>query len=253
MDKKITTEQIQERFKSIYEKFIVIVENNINFKNNNIELSLLLNKINSNISTVILLTSEAMFNEAKIIFRSLFESTVLFEYLIELPEKIEQYKKDDLIAEFQKIYSGYKRGYISINCVIESYNILIDDFKNVIPFEEISEGGLITYNIEKLEKYFVNRGSKPLSQQTTKIIKELLSSESTHGKLLYNLQFEFYNYYAQISHNRLNSLLNPIKPISNKELLEQIQDMYKNCVIIYKIILETLEIKFGFSDRKSVV
>ena len=246
MSKKITTEQIQNKFNKISENFVSIVSNFDNFTSEHTELCLLLNKVNSNITAIIYLISKSMFNEACIIFRTLFETTVLFVYLTEFPEKIEQYKLDDLIAEFHFLFLSYKRGYIPINYLIEPYNILIKDFKEVIPFEDVSDAGIITYNIKKLENYFKDRKSKPLSQQTIKLINDLLTTDNTHKELLHNLQVEFYNNYSQITHNRLNSLLLPIKNITNKELLKEIQYMYKNCAIIYKIVFETLEFKFNF-------
>lgn len=246
MNKEITTKGIQDNFKKISENFTTLISNYKNFTSDYTELSLLLNKANSNISAIIYLTSKAMFNEACIIFRSLFETVVLFIYLVEYPNKMEQYKLDDLIAEFHFLYLSYKRGYVPISYLIEPYNILIKDFKEVIPFEEISDAGIITYNMDKLDKYFKSRESKPLSQQTIKLINELLTSNNPHKDLLHKLQLEFYNVYAQISHNRLNSLLKPIKTDTDKEMLNQIQDMYKNCVVIYKIIFETLENEFQF-------
>lgn len=245
MQKEITTQTVQDKFKIIYEMFIDIICKNKDFRNNNKELCLLLNKINSNMSAVILLVSKAMFNESRIIFRSLFESVVLFAYLIEFPKEIEQYKLDDLIDEFHYLLCAYKRGYVPITHLIEPYNILIDKFENIIPYEEKSVNGIITYNIEKLEKYFRSE-YKPLSQQTHKMIQHLLNSDYIHKENLYKFQLEFYSYYSQVTHNRLNTLCESVKSLTDEELLKQIQDIYKNCVIIYNIIFETLENKFNF-------
>lgn len=246
MDKKITTKQIQDKFIKISEHFISVISEHNNFTSDHTELCLLLNKVNSNITAIIYLISKTMFNEACIIFRSLFETTVLFVYLVQFPDKIEQYRLDDLIAEFHFLFLSYKRGYVPISHLIEPYNILIDEFKEVIPFEEVSKGGIVTYSVEKLENYFKSRNSKPLSQQTSKLIRDLLISDNEHKNLLNNLQLEFYNYYSQITHSRLNSLV-PNKNTTNAELLKKIQEMYKNCMVIYKIIFETLENKFNFA------
>lgn len=245
MRKEITTQEIQDKFKIIYEMFIDVICKNEDFRNNNKELCLLLNKINSNMSAVILLLSKAMFNESRIIFRSLFESVVLFAYLIEFPKEIKQYRLDDLIAEFHYLFLAYKRGFVPISHLIEPYNILINKFEKVIPFEEKSEMGIITYNTEKLEKYF-KYDFRPLSQKTTKLIQDLLTSEYILKEDLYKFQLEFYNYYSQVTHNRLDTLCKSVKILPDEELLKQIQDMYKNCTIIYKIIFDTLENKFNF-------
>lgn len=242
----ITTEQIQEYFSDISKEFVRTISKHNNFINENVELTLLLNKINSNITAIIHLISIAMYNESCIIFRSLFETVVLFEYLVEFPSKIEQYKQDDLISEFHYLFLSYKRGLVPIEYLIEPYNILINDFQKIIPFEEKSDAGVITYNIKKIEEYFSGRRNsfKPLSQQTLKLISELLISKCKNKDLLYNLQIEFYNVFSQVSHNRLNTLLNPVKVKTDEKILKEIQEMYKNCILIYKIIIETLEDKY---------
>lgn len=242
---EITTKEIQSKFKIISEQFATIISSNKEFMDTHIELRLILNKINSNITAIMYLMSKAMFNEACIIFRSMFESIVLFEYLIEFPDKMEQYNFDDLVAEYHKIFLAYKRKYIPKEDLINSYNELDDNFKQKVPFEDISKSGIITYNDKKLENFFKSRESKPLSQQTTGLIKQLLTANSIHSKFLYDIQMEFYNVYSQVCHTRLNTLLNPVLPQNDSKTLAQIQEMYKNCMIIYKIIGETLDDKFN--------
>lgn len=186
------------------------------------------------------------FNESSIIFRSAFEYIVLFEYLVEYPRKIEQYKKDNLISEFHQLYLGFIRSYLTEKEPIEAYNKLYNEIGNIVPFEETTSYGIITYNTKKLEEYF--RGGrnsfKPLSQQTNKLIDELKKNNSKHSKILYELKMEFYNYYSQICHNKLSTLSTPIRNNSPEQSSEELQNQFKNCFLLYQIIFDTLYDKF---------
>lgn len=249
MKKEISTEGIQEKNKAITQGFIEFVEQNKDFKDNNTILILILNKINSNLNSAVFLSSYIMFNEAKIIIRSAFESLVLFEYLLEFPEEIEKYRIEDLIAGFQGLFNFYKRGFLDRGRLITEYNSYELAVKEKIPFEEITAAGIITYSDKKLEEYFNGgrKGFRPLSQQTQKMIKILGEKQSHCYQALYLHQMDLYNFNAQVSHTRLNTLLQPVKELDDKEILSEIQSIFRSSACIYKIIVKTLEQKYGYN------
>lgn len=245
-NKSINTKQVQNYFSQITDFFVDVINENMDFVKNNTELSLLINKINTNIRAIGYLCSMCLFNESGIIFRSAFESVVLFEYIVEYPAKIEQYKKDNLISEFHQLYLGFIRSYLTEKELIEAYNKLYNEIGNIVPFEETTSYGIITYNTKKLEEYFRgDRNSfKPLSQQTNKLIDELKKNNSKHSKILYELKMEFYNYYSQICHNKLSTLTTSMKNYKPQQRLEELQSLFKNCFLLYQIIFDTLYDRF---------
>lgn len=173
--RKITTKGFQDKVREIAKDFIVFVNSNEEYHDANTELMLLLNKLNSNIQGATLLASYGMFNESKIILRSGFETLVLFEYLSIFPEEMEKYKEDNDILEFQNLFGFFKRGYAKYENLIKAYDELSNILGRKIPFEEKTESGVVTYNLEALEKYFRGgrKGFKPLSQQIRHMIEKL--------------------------------------------------------------------------------
>lgn len=249
MNKEITTDGIQEKNKKIVQGFIEFVEQNKDFKDNNTILVLILNKINSNLNSAVFLSTYLMFNEAKIIIRSAFESLVLFEYLLEFPEKIERYKKENLISGFHGFFNFYKRGFLDKKGLIEAYNSYGHEIREKIPFEDVSNTGLITYNDKKLEEYFRGgrKGFKPLCQQVNMMLKELKENQCPCYSSLYLDQIDLYNFNAEVSHTRLATLLRPVKKLEDKEILIEIQNIFRSAACIYKVVIETLEQKYEYN------
>lgn len=254
MKKEITTDGIQEKNEEIVQGFIEFVEQNKEFKNNNTILVLILNKINSNLNSAVFLSSYIMFNEAKIIIRSAFESLVLFEYLIEFPQEIERYRIEDLISDFHGLFNFYKRDFLDKKKLIEAYNSYEQEIREKIPFEDVSGNGLRIYNDKKLEEFFSggHNGFKPLCQQVNMMMRKLKESQSSCYQSLYLHKIDLYNFNAQVSHTRLQTLIQPVKKLDDKEILIEIQNIFRSTACIYKIIVQTLEQKFEYDISKFI-
>ena len=249
MKKEITTEGIQDKNKEIVQGFIEFVEQNKEFKDNNTILVLILNKINSNLNAAIFLSTYLMFNEAKIIIRSAFESLVLFEYLLEFPQKLERYRIEDFISSFHGLFNFYKRGFLDKKGLIEAYNSYGQEIRKEIPFADVANTGLITYNDKKLEEYFRGgrKGFKPLCQQVNMMLKKLKENQSPCYQSLYLHKIDLYNFNAQVSHTRLATLLRPVKKLDDKEILIEIQNIFRSAACIYQVVLETFEQKYEYN------
>lgn len=246
--REITTKGFQDKVLKIAKSFIDFVNSKKEYHDNNIELMLLLNKINTNIQGATLLASYGMFSESKIILRSAFETLVLFEYLSNFPDKIEQYKEDNIIAEIQIVFGFYKRGYATYEKLVEVYDKLTSDLKTKIPFKQESEHGVISYNTELLEKYFkgYRDGFKPLSQKVLFMLEELNKINSFNAKYLSEYQIMLYNINSQVAHSRLDTLLLSVKNLSNNEEKEELQWCFRHSVCLLFPIIKYLEAKQNY-------
>lgn len=250
-NEKITTEGMQDKFHEVAGAFYEFVEQNHDFKNNNLELILILNKILSNLQKACLLWSQAFFNEAIIILRSAFESLVLFEYLVYFPSKIIELKEDNIIASFKNIYGYYKRGYLKEDALKDSYNALPIAIQSKLNYLQKSSTGIITYDVKKLEKSLNSATS--LGQQTRKMIAELEKTGDPNFKIIYDSQIRMYNIASQVAHSGLESLVNLIKiDIKDKKLLREIESFRRDSFVVLTCIVETLQAKFRYPKPKNL-
>lgn len=254
MSKEITTEELQLKIYNIAKSFVDYVQEDKSFEENNIELKLILNKINSNLQKSAWLWSKAAFNEAYIILRSAFESLVLFEYLVYEPDALTKYKNDNILCEFQNLLGFYNRGYSSKQQLILAFNDLDVEIRKSIPFEETTKSGLIIYNEEKLNKFFCGgrNGFKPLSQQVTYMINRLREIKSINANRIYEYQIIIYNIGSQITHTRFDSLIKGIKQLNQQETLEEIKWCSRHSVFILRTIVSVLVNKFQYQNPEEL-
>lgn len=74
-------------------------------------LRIILAKISSNLDSANMLIENKCYNEASIILRSATESVILFCYLMQFPEKIEDYLSDSQMLKFKNSFMSYKKSY----------------------------------------------------------------------------------------------------------------------------------------------
>lgn len=239
MGEEITTLGIQNKGRNIATEFVKFVNSNKEFHDNNKELMLLLNKINSNIQAIMLLNSRMLFSESKIILRSAFESTILFIYLVDFPQELIRYKEDNLITEIKTIYICYKHNNATLKDVINCYKRYKEKFQlNISLFEVILDKNDITTQEKELEKFFKN--FKPLSQQVRFMLNKLKKSKHFLANHLSLLQFEMYNINSEFTHSRLDTLFLNLGNFSTDETLKELQTNFKQVAGLYHTIIETL-------------
>lgn len=254
MEKEITTKGFQDKVKLIAHDFVEFVNSNREFHENNLELMLLLNKISSNIQAATLLSSRILFSESKIILRSAFETLVLFEYLLEFPKKLENYKEDNIITEIQNIYGFYKRGYLTYEKLIEIYDKLSINLKTQIPFKELTPNGVISYNTNLLDTYFkgYRDGFKPISQKTLYMLDELKKAKNFISDYLQKFQIIIYNINSQVAHSRLDTLFLSVQTLSDKETIYEMQWCFRHSTYLLYAIIWTLETKCNYKPSMSL-
>lgn len=247
MEEEITTLGIQNKGRSIAIEFVNFMNSNKEFHDNNVELMLLLNKINSNIQAIMLLSSRMLFSESKIILRSAFESTILFIYLVKFPQEIIRYKEDNLITEIKTIYTCYKHKHADLKDVINCYKKYKEKFRlNISLFEKIQDKDNITIQEKELEKFFKN--FKPLSQQTILMLKKIKESKHFLANHLSLVQVEMYNLNSEVTHSRLDTLFLNLGNLSTGETLKELQINFKQVVVLYHAIIETLTYKCSYEN-----
>lgn len=251
---QFTTCGIQNISKKIAKEFIIFVNTNKSFNDNNLELMLLLNKINSNIQAALLLTSRKLFGESKIIFRSAFESLVLFMYLLEYPKEMTHYHDDNYMTEVKNVYMCYKRDFVNIQNVIDCYK----KFESKIsrkdsPFEKI---GIDNPKFEnELDKYF--RGDdrncfKPLSQQIMYMIKKLNDTMIFEICNLSRLQVTIYNLNSEVAHSRLSTLHLPLGNLTKEETISEIKKSFFQAVNLWDCLIKILEVKYKYKHPEKL-
>lgn len=251
---QFTTCWIQNISKEIAKEFIIFVNSKKSFHDNNLELMLLLNKINSNIQAALLLTSRNLFGESKIIFRSAFESLVLFIYLLEYPKEMTHYHDDNYMTEVKNVYMCYKRDFANIQNVIDCYK----KFESKIsrkdsPFEKI---GIDNPKFEnELDKYF--RGNdrncfKPLSQQIMYMIKKLNDTMIFEICNLSRLQVTIYNLNSEVAHSRLSTLHLPLGNLTKEETISEIKKSFFQAVNLWDCLIKILEVKYKYKHQEKL-
>lgn len=249
MKKTITTEGIQSQIYELSKSFVEFVEKNTKFTKDTIELKLLLYKINSNIQRAALLWSRGIFLESKIIIRSAFETLVLFEYLIYYPDKVQIYKNDNLIINFQNLFGFHIRGYCKTQKLIKAYKTLPKHIRDIIPYKTTNNVKPF-YDVDKLKDYFSGgrNGFRPLSQRTIYMIEELKKTGSENSKKLSEYQLTMYNMTSQISHSTLDTIIESTKNLEDIVLLERMQDCARDTLIILATISSTLIEKLNYKE-----
>lgn len=250
--REITTKGFQDKVREIAKDFIAFVNSNKEYHDTNIELMLLLNKLNSNIQGATLLASYGMFNESKIVLRSGFETLVLYEYLSTFPEKMEKYKEDNDVLEFQNLFGFYKRGYAKYENLIKAYDELSDILGRKIPFEEKTESGVVTYNQGVLEKYFRGgrEGFKPLSQQIRYMVEKLNEVKSFNSQKIKEYQITLYNINSQVAHSRLDTLY--LSVMTNDKAKYEIQNCFRDSMCMLTLAINYLVDKQNYECPKTL-
>lgn len=248
--REITTKGFQDKVREIAKDFITFVNSNKEYHDTNIELMLLLNKLNSNIQGATLLASYGMFNESKIVLRSGFETLVLFEFLSTFPKEMEKYKEDSDILEFQNLFGFYKRGYCKYENLIKAYDELSNDLGRQIPFEQKTESGVVTYNQELLEKYFRGgrEGFKPLSQQIRYMVEKLNEVQSFNSQKIKEYQITLYNINSQVAHSRLDTLY--LSVMTNDKAKYEIQNCFRDSMCMLTLAINYLVDKQNYECPK---
>ncbi len=246
---QFTTCGIQNISKEIAKEFIIFVNSNKSFHDNNLELMLLLNKINSNIQAALLLTSRNLFGESKIIFRSAFESLVLFIYLLEYPKEMTHYHDDNYITEIKDVYMCYKRNFANIQDVIDCYKKFESEIsRKDLPFEKIE---INNPKFEKeLDKYL--NSFKPLSQQIMYMIKKLNKKKIFEIYNLSKLQVTIYNLNSEVAHSRLSTLHLPLGNLTKEETISEIKKSFFQAGNLWFSIIKILEIKCNYKHSKKL-
>ena len=246
---QFTTCGIQNISKEIAKEFIIFVNSNKSFNDNNLELMLLLNKINSNIQAALLLTSRNLFGESKIIFRSAFESLVLFIYLLEYPKEMTHYHDDNYITEIKDVYMCYKRNFANIQDVIDCYKKFESEIsRKDLPFEKIE---INNPKFEKeLDKYL--NSFKPLSQQIMYMIKKLNKKKIFEIYNLSRLQVTIYNLNSEVAHSRLSTLYLPLGNLAKEETISEIKKSFFQAENLWDCLIKILEVKYNYKHSKKL-
>jgi len=237
----ITGNELEKRFKEIMQAYIISFKDNEKLKKDYLELKLILFKIASNLQAANLLWAKAGYNDAKILLRSAYESMVLFEYLINYPDETKTFNEHSKICEFNNIFSYFKRNYINIEELIKIYNSLETNIRMQIPFENISKKGIISYDVHKLEKFFISQ-FKPISQKVHFMMSQLKKKNTPHWSVIKEYSITSYNIGSQITHGCLNTLIDAFvqKPTDSKNL-QEIKGCFSDSIFIIHITLESLE------------
>lgn len=199
---------------------------------------ILIRKIFSNIDAVRVLITNENFNEAKIIIRSMIETTVLFVYYSTHPEQGETLLNEANIIRFKNAFGHYclymgtphslkkqqasDLGYASIEDLTQSY--LSELQKCYAELSEYNKKHLLTItkqdvfllnedSIEKIEKYF-KHNFKPIMFSLSQLFNGLGNNGIIIGEneflTIRSGVYEEYNDFSQIAHGNIGHWVNNI-------------------------------------------
>lgn len=175
-----------------------------------------LKKIISNVKSANILIKTNHLNEAKIVLRSALETIVLMAYLVEFPNKIEDYFDDIQIIKIKNNFIEYKMAYEGEVSDIDGHSICKEELRlfNEKAFHEftISAKNKVlkginqkTYTINEstfnaIDTYF--KRFKPFFMQLEVMYKDLEKSNHKIGNKfsLREIFYYFYNLSSQVTH-----------------------------------------------------
>ncbi|OGI03738.1 MAG: hypothetical protein A2Y25_02400 [Candidatus Melainabacteria bacterium GWF2_37_15] len=206
---------IQISFKSLVAIYFEIFEELI--PQVDIILRIILRKILSNIESANLLIEQGVAREAKILLRSSTESVVLFCYLVQFPDKKDEYIKDSQLLGFKNNFMVYKnfKNYqdnpifkeevakFSLEKLKEEHENIFEDLHPDNKEKILKEINCENYELndktlDKLDKFF---RYKPFFMDLEKMYRELVEFKNLSMQLR-ELLFTFYNEDSQIAHGR---------------------------------------------------
>lgn len=178
-----------------------------NFEGNRTILGILLKKLITNLSSANILIFEGYLNESQIVLRSAIETVVLFVYLSEFPEKIDEYNKDGELLYFKNHFMVFKSIQNDPTLKEEHEQLfgkLCSENKDrILKKLKLTEYKLDEEYFNKLDKYFKN--FKPFFMKLEQMYKDLkVKNKKITGDLdLREVVYIFYNQASQITHGRL--------------------------------------------------
>lgn len=159
------------------------------------------------------LYSQSSFDSANIILRAAFEEIVLFEYLLNKPDKLERYKLDSEIDEFRLHAEFFEDDYITREELNLKHGELSEEAKKSIT---IKWGPKTRINDNETEREW-----KCLAQQTRYLIRELLEMNSKNSIFLKEGKKVYYTNSCLYTHSTY-SRIRLKKVLDIKERLDEI-------------------------------
>ncbi len=218
-------------------------------------LGVILRKIGTNLFSANLLIESKHYNEACIIIRSATESVILFCYLTEFPDKIQEYVKDCQMLRFKNHFIAYKKykeaeskdymqdvisQFSEEELIAEQkrlFDILHEDNKKII-LKKINKDKYTLNDkiVDKLDNFFRKELKKPFFMKLEKMYNEILSFKVGSMELR-DFLYQNYNLNSQTTHGEYFDWIK-INPES-KEKLGIVDSSFKR--VIYTIILQYRE------------
>lgn len=176
-------------------------------------------KVLSNTTSANILVYETCYEEAHIVLRSAIETVVLIVYLINFPEKTQEYLADCQLLKIKNNFIAYKKTKDELPFIVNGLTITKEELEeedenkfNLISSKakekllkgaEISEYRFDDITLDKIDKYFSNpRKFKPFFM-SLEIMYEDLKQKNYQILKSYDLRqiiFDFYNESSQIAH-----------------------------------------------------